>query len=1827
MAVLLLLLCGALASALAFDCSRVAPNQATTLRVADIVDSQTHSVLVEGCTWTNARVTLQFPSDYGVAVTLRGVTVLSGSVVFECAACGGGLIVVNDSRAVGCSDCFSVRSPSSLTSVSLSVSNCDVTGTVSAASLIAVQVRNSSINVFNSTFSVESGSSSVHAVSLAPVGSSAIQATNVSVTVRSSQVRTKSTVATASAAAILADANPSASVSLDNVLFWAVSSVVSAKAGGSAASLGAVARTVDTICTTASTTLLLTRLTIRADNSQIESAGFDSVAAMGAVGRVDCSKQILSVLFSVQSQCTLQVSRLTIVAMNSTASSVSSSGSAASAAVSALGRAKCVNGNSMIGCKSSSTTSLVVDAMDVSVVDNSFIIAQGGEDSTTAVGSAASGMKLVHSISRTTLLARSSAVRAVGHGYCAALGHTAYQSDATSTLVLSLSDVKHLSDASQLSAVGAAVIAVQGIAVSAQAPLNLFIVNNTLQSSLSFVYVTGSTLIAALGIAMQSPQATGDVRRSSLTVSGSTFVVSASDCVGVAGISLCSNDVVIANIVDVEIQLKPSSNISVHGDRGVGTAGIAVFATSSAALSAVGLQLVASESTVSSSAACGTAVVGVASCTYGSTVLSLDSTTITAANSALYAQGTSSVACVGMTARSMLEPSYSASAKIAASSIRIDVSNSNVTADGGAAGNGVAAAGIATFSLASYNIDHSPFTVDVVADCSLINGTVSIDNSKVAAVGAKGVVSCGSTVFCSSQCRNGRAACYPIANANHSVVATHFSVTRSRAEATGLSTVAANGIATTGNDVVVQVSNTAINTRDATTDALASQACAASSGLASSSQKLSIILHVLAIDVSFSVVHAGWLAAVSVAGVAATTVQSSTWDLSDISIAAESCVAVASGAASVASVAISCFSTGVDMIGDHIDIHASNSTVSAGGSSSIAAMGVAVSGTAISETLRSLSICLSSSSVTAAAQTDVAVASGAGVVGNTASILFERWSLVAFDSNVSASGVSGTAAHGVAASTQQISTVSIADTVIVASRATIQSVGGSAAGSGAIAATSATSCSVTCTNLTVQTTESSLTAVGNYAVASVGAAVFSTYSASSGFSIYSAAAIVALRDVTLHVNESIITSRVNTADGHAIASQGFAAYSFASRHPATSVYFTVATTSHMTLGNVILVQVHSTVSATGAQSVACFGASANAISECTNGNAAIGCCKSSQSSTDVDTITLQTYRSASRAYASGLASCGGFLALLRASRGVVARVVESEFYCDAPGCAGLLSSASAQHPSVSFVVVRTKVTVNKGGACLNFVPSDANVQSVIRHSDISCSQVGWSSFGASALNCCGENVTLDGVATQPNTINGRFPGLAYSSGSCPATSEESFAPTAAVFVPLCRALAKQPEGHPTPTINRTLTRSKRYSPTTSLPTHNSATNAHSTSSSSVAGQTTPTREGNTTASLTSSASLPVVQGAQRHGPEAVLQEIVTEEAARSIIASASGGAFVGGVMGAPMSAAVAVRIGLVASVLHCEFAEDAVEPSSVDYPSHIRVFGDGVGAHASGIASTCLLLLTLILLSIAVPRFVALTRTFEAMLVQYFFPSVVRGTMIVLRHSSDAAVIATALLCVVPVAAVTIHRAFVVLYVVPRETTSERMPRGLRGTIKLAWEGLLVKAYGPYFDFCRDGARVLIRAVFFVEVGASTVIAAIVGWTPTASSCDAEAALCLAVVVVLLVYLAALRPYERRREMALSLGFAVVQSMQALCVVLALRGWSHAAPALAVLSLIQYSAIMLQCAVHVAWQFVLIARRNTLQRHTGDESASCTANQQALLVPVTACSQNPLGTT
>ena len=1826
MAVSLLLLCGALVPIYAFDCSRVAPNQATTLRVADIVDSQTHSVLVEGCTWTNARVTLQFPSDYAVAVTLRGVTVLSGSVVFECAACGGGLIVVNDSRAVGCSDCFSVRSPSSLTSVSLSVSNCDVTGTVSAASLIAVQVRNSSINVFNSTFSVESGSSSVHAVSLAPVGSSAIQATNVSVTVRSSQVRAKSTVATASAAAVLADAKPSASVSLDNVLFWAVSSVVSAKAGGSAASLGAVARTVDTICTTASTTLLLTRLTIRADNSQIESAGFDSVAAMGAVGRADCFRALNGASFTTQSQCTLQVDRLAIVAMNSTASSVSSSGSAASAAVSALGRARCSNGN-IAGCSSSSTTSLVVDVMEVSAVDNSFIIAQGGEDSTTAVGSAASGMKLVHSISRTTLLARSSAVRAVGHGYCAALGHTAYQSDATSTLALSLTDVKHVSDASQLSAAGAAVIAVQGIAVSAQAPLSLSFVNNTLQSSLNFVNVTGSRIVAALGIAMQSPQATAEVRRSSLTVSGSTFVVSASDCVGVAGISFSSNDFVRANIVDVEIQLKPSSNLTVRGSSGVGTAGIALFAASSASLSAVGLQLVASESTVSSTAACGTAVVGVASCAYGSTVLSLDSTTITAANSALYAQGTSSVACIGMTARSMLEPSYSASAKIAASSVSIDVSNSNVTADGGAAGNGVAAAGIATFSLASYNLNTVTFTVNVVADCSLIKLTVSIDQSKVVAVGAKGVVSCGSTVFCSSQCNNAHAGstCYPIANANHSVDATHFSVTRSRAEATGLSTVAANGIATTGNDVVVQVSNTAINTRDATTDALASQACAASSGLASSSQKLSIILHVLAIDVSFSVVHAGWLAAVSVAGVAATTVQSSTWDLSDISIAAESCVAVASGAASVASVAISCFSTGVDMIGERIDIRGSNSTVSAGGSSSIAAMGVAVRGTVIAETLRSLSICLSSSTVTAAGQTDVVVASGAGVVGNTASILFERWSLVAFDSNVSASGVSGTAAHGVAASTQQISTVSIADTVIVASRATIQSVGGSAVGSGAIAATSATSCSVTCTNLTVQTTESSLTAVGNYAVASVGAAVFSIYSVSSGLSIFNATTTMALRDVTLHVNESIITSRVNTADGHAIASQGFAAYSTASRSAQTSAYFVVVAESHVTLRNVILVQVRSMVSATGAQSVACFGASANAISTCLNSHV-VGCGKSFQFSTDVDTITLQTYRSASRAYASGLASCGGFLALLPASRGVVARVVESEFYCDAPGCAGFLSSASAQHSSVSFVVVRTKVTVNKGGACLNFVPSDANVQSVIRHSDLSCLQVGWSSFGASALNCCGENVTSDGVATQPNILNGRFPGLAYSSGSCPATSEEAFAPTAAVSVPLCRALAKPPEGHPTPTISRTLTRSKRYPPTTSLPTHNSVTNAHSTSSS-VAGQTTPTREGNTTASLTPSASLPVVQGAQRHGPEAVLQEIVTEQAARSIIASASGGAFVGGVMGAPMSAAVAVRIGLVASVLHCEFAEEAVEPSSVDYPPHIRVFGDGVGAHASGIASTCLLLLALLLLSIAVPRFVALTRTFETMLVQYFFPSVVRGTMIVLRHSSDAAVIATALLCVVPVAAVTIHRAFVVLYVVPRETTSERMPRGLRGTIKLAWEGLLVKAYGPYFDFCRDGARVLIRAVFFVEVGASTLIAAIVGWTPTASSCDAEAALCLAVVVVLLVYLVALRPYERRREMALSLGFAVVQSMQALCVVLALRGWSHAAPALAVLSLIQYSAIMLQCAVHVAWQFVLIARRNSLQRHTGDESASCTANQLALLVPVTGCSQNPLGTT
>ena len=331
---------------------------------------------------------------------------------------------------------------------------------------------------------------------------------------------------------------------------------------------------------------------------------------------------------------------------------------------------------------------------------------------------------------------------------------------------------------------------------------------------------------------------------------------------------------------------------------------------------------------------------------------------------------------------------------------------------------------------------------------------------------------------------------------------------------------------------------------------------------------------------------------------------------------------------------------------------------------------------------------------------------------------------------------------------------------------------------------------------------------------------------------------------------------------------------------------------------------------------------------------------------------------------------------------------------------------------------------------------------------------------------------------------------------------------------------------------------------------------------------------------------------------AVLSSVVPESSARAVVASGVAASAVVGVFASPGAAVAATRIGMVLSSVDCRFNDDDTSPSLLQYPLTV---GEGLPAHAIGVASACGLVLLAVGLgavvslgghSAGMSRLLVLVRSVEAVLHQYCGPSMVSGAVLVARHSDSLAAVLSCCVCVCCEACVLLHRGRVVVWRVPREVQCERGPEGGRGTIKTRWVGELAEQYGAFFDMCRS-ERLAVRVCFFVELCGSLLLGCVAGWRPTSGSCSGVAALMLVVATALFLYEVVLLPYRCVRDNAFGVIMGALQVAQCVCALLLTLDWMTSKVLLGWMALCQSCSLIAQLCLTLAWVSVLRARRQS----------------------------------
>lgn len=336
--------------------------------------------------------------------------------------------------------------------------------------------------------------------------------------------------------------------------------------------------------------------------------------------------------------------------------------------------------------------------------------------------------------------------------------------------------------------------------------------------------------------------------------------------------------------------------------------------------------------------------------------------------------------------------------------------------------------------------------------------------------------------------------------------------------------------------------------------------------------------------------------------------------------------------------------------------------------------------------------------------------------------------------------------------------------------------------------------------------------------------------------------------------------------------------------------------------------------------------------------------------------------------------------------------------------------------------------------------------------------------------------------------------------------------------------------------------------------------------------------------------------------------LLGEDAARAIVASRVAAAGVASVVGVSTVAAAAVRIGPIARTATCGGNQQR-GPTLLQYPFSFSLCDTSdseLAQHVGGVLSTVLLFLSVFGVGWSLAqskgpakqchpaRALQIVRAFEALCLQYYLPSVVEGTSLVIIHSSSAAAVAlcaSSAACCIAVAAL---RCFAVLALVPQEARCECGPFCHNGASKAVWEGPLCVSHGAYFDMCRDDKKILVKSAYFVELGFSLAIACVGAWSGE-GSCGTAAGVMFGLCILLAAYEMMVRPYSRLFDTTFALAFAALGTVQSLCAVCATllvgQGRSVSLDAVGVVSIVLSCFLLLQLGATVFWRCYVSARR------------------------------------
>ena len=993
------------------------------------------------------------------------------------------------------------------------------------------------------------------------------------------------------------------------------------------------------------------------------------------------------------------------------------------------------------------------------------------------------------------------------------------------------------------------------------------------------------------------------------------------------------------------------------------------------------------------------------------------------------------------------------------------------------------------------------------------------------------------------------------------------------------------------------------------------QDAVASAGVASvGTSSASSVVRGLAVEVDGCQVRATGDSSVASLGVAMLSGGSATYSVSGASVGALRSELVSRGSACVANGGCVAHSQStMRSSAANVTLRCEDAQVLSSGSAAVGSLSFTSYCAAQQEVdVQSLLVCVISSNITTLVSGDCASSVGACACGSASSTTsMAGVSISATASNVSTSGVNSVSSLGTAHSGASLTA---RDWTVYAERCRIESQGsGDCVSSGGIACKNSASSLLSASNATFVFSSSTVHARGSNGVTSAGLA---SYGASSRNTVEASTSSTIAASLCTVYSESSTISAIGS--GNAIASMGIASFNLCGSVTSSTSVMKVSSTSSVSCANVTIHGGSTQCTASGANSIASMGVASRAAATCRNTYDNNRCSTLPTFTATGASISLTASNSTVKSSGSAAVAALALSSLVSSSEYHV-RTCQSDVQCSgspSDRCACLFSSTAdspLKSTTGSLIAVATRVSA-PSSSCISLRPvlsdTGGNV-SVLRDVSLACPNVGWS---GTCSNCCGSNISVNGSPLTASNVATWFVGLQLNPiNGCPIGGGCSEIAPPPMTLPLNTGCAAVRLPSSTPSSSRSSTPSSSASRSRSgSPSPTSISHSPSLTRSDTPSRTQRSHEpSNSTSASLSQDSMTVTWPHEAVAPRASPAEHVLPSGVANVVAqtgSASGA--VGGAVGSAASAGAIRRIELVSNVIECVYDEHQIEPSFLQYAVSFELGHEhALSAHAGGMLSSCAFVFVVLIVEAIVERVAGLKYVqypcrIEAVAHHFFCPSIAEGAILLARHSHDPLDIGVAAVCATVVFGVVAHRAFVVVWRVPREVRAVREPCGLRGTIKVNWEGDIVDRYGPFFTASSDSSSVLVRTAYFVDLSCSVLMACIVGWKQDSGSCTTVASLVVVVSVAMLVYLAVLRPLAHRRALAFATAFATLQVGQAVGAFVITMGVEDAWTPLGVLTLIQVVAAYVQCCVMIGWKGFVFSRHAASEHLTRDATAS-----------------------